>query len=89
LKKYLPKRSIGELLESVANEIGVKAELIRSGNRQKQYSDARSVMAWLAVEEVGHSAAEVARFLGMSRMGVHKAAMRGASLLGRQDQPEE
>ncbi len=40
------------------------------GNRQRQYSEARSVLAWLAVEEVGHPAAEVARFLGISRVGV-------------------
>jgi len=45
-------------------------ELICSGNRQRQYSEARSVLAWLAVEEVGHPAAEVARFLGISRVGV-------------------
>jgi hypothetical protein len=32
--------------------------------------EARSVLAWLAVEEVGHPAAEVARFLGISSVGV-------------------
>ena len=32
-------------------------------------------LAWLAVEEVGHPAAEVARFLGISRMGVQKAVI--------------
>ena len=47
-----------------------KPELICSGNRQRRYSEARSVLAWLAVEEVGHPAAEVARFLGISRVGV-------------------
>jgi DNA-directed RNA polymerase specialized sigma24 family protein len=31
----------------------------------------------MSVEEVGHSPAEVARFLGISRMGVHKAVIRG------------
>ena len=54
-----------------------RPELICSKSRQKQYSEARSLFSWLAVEEVGHSAAEVARFLGISRMGVHKAAIRG------------
>ena len=39
-----------------------------------------SLLAWLAVEEVGHPAAEVARFLGISRMGVHKAVIRGFEL---------
>jgi hypothetical protein len=46
----------------------------------RQYSEARSLFAWLAVEEVGHPAAEVARFLGISRMGVHKAVTRGFEL---------
>jgi len=69
-KKYLPKRPIEELIEIVAGKLGLKPELICSGNRQRQYSEARSVLAWLAVEEVGHPAAEVARFLGISRVGV-------------------
>ena len=38
----------------------------------------------LAVEEVGHPAAEVARFLGISRMGVQKAVIRGSELKGDQ-----
>ena len=69
-RKYLPKRPIEELIEVVAGKLGLKPELICSGNRQRQYSEARSVLAWLAVEEVGHPAAEVARFLGISRVGV-------------------
>jgi len=35
---------------------------------------------WLAVEKVGHSAAEVARFPGISRVGVKKAVERGRQL---------
>jgi hypothetical protein len=81
-KKYLPKRPIEELIEIVAGKLGLKPELICSGNRQRQYSEARSVLAWLAVEEVGHPAAEVARFLGISRMGVKKAVIRGSELRG-------
>ena len=42
------------------------------------------MLAWLAVEEVGHPAAEVARFLGISRMGVQKAVVRGLELKGNQ-----
>ena len=83
-KKYLPKRPIEELIEVVAGKLGLKPELICSGNRQRQYSEARSVLAWLAVEEVGHPAAEVARFLGISRMGVQKAVIRGREF-GRQE----
>ena len=83
-KKYLPKRPIKELVEIVAGKLGLKPELICRGNRQRQYSEARSLVAWLAVEEVGHRAAEVARFLGISRMGVQKAVVRGSELKGNQ-----
>ena len=83
-KKYLAKRPIEELVEIVAGKLGLKPELICSGNRQRQYSEARSLLAWLAVEEVGHPAAEVARFLGISRMGVQKAVIRGSELKGNQ-----
>jgi hypothetical protein len=51
---------VEELIEIVAGKLGLKPELICSENRQRQYSEARSLFAWLAVEEVGHPAAEVA-----------------------------
>jgi len=79
-KKYRPKRPIEDLIEFVGGRLDLKPELICSKNRQRQYSEARSLFAWLAVEEVGHPAAEVARFLGISRMGVHKAVTRGFEL---------
>jgi len=83
-KKYKPKQPIEELIEVVAGRLGLKPKLICSGSRQRQYSEARSLVAWLAVEEVGHPAAEVARFLGISRMGVQKAVIRGREF-GRQE----
>ena len=48
-----------------------------AGSRQKKIAEARALVAYLAVEETGHSAAEVARFVGISRMGVQKAVIRG------------
>ena len=59
-------------------------QLICSGSRKKKIADARALLAHLAVEEVGHPAAEVARFLGISRMGVQKAVVRGREF-GRYD----
>jgi len=57
-------------IEIVAGKLGLKPELICSGNRQRQYSEARSLIAWLAIEEIGHPAAVVAKFLGISSVGV-------------------
>ena len=64
----------------MAGKLGVKPELVCSRNKQRQYSEARSLVAFLAVEELGHPAAEVARYLGITRMGVHKAVMRCSEL---------
>ena len=83
-KKYKPKRPIEELIEVVAGRLGLKPKLICSGSRQQKYSEARSLVAWLAVEETRPSAAEVARFLGISRMGVQKAVIRGREF-GKQE----
>jgi len=68
----------------VADKVGISPELICSGSRKKKIADARALLAHLAVEEVGHPAAEVARFLGISRMGVQKAVLRGKEF-GRYD----
>ncbi len=40
----------------------------------------RPPLHYLAVEETGYSAADVARFLGVKRMSVHEAVTRGKTL---------
>ena len=71
-KKYEPKRTIDDLIAVVADKVGIYPELICCGSRQRKYSEARALVAYLAVEETGHTAAEVARFLGVKRMSVHQ-----------------
>jgi len=41
------------------------AELICSRSRQRKPSEARAILSYLAVEETGYPAADVARFLGV------------------------
>jgi putative transposase len=80
-RRYLPKRPIEELVEIVAGKLGLKPELICSGSRQRKYSEARALVAYLAVEETGHSAAHVARSLGVKRVSIHQAVPRGKTML--------
>jgi DNA-directed RNA polymerase specialized sigma24 family protein len=54
--------------------------LIPSRSRQRKYAEARVIFSYLAVEETGYSAADVARFLGVKRMSVHEAVTRGRTL---------
>ena len=72
--------AIEELIEVVAERLDLSPELICSGSRKRLISDARALLAYLVVEETGHSAAEVTRFLGISCMGVQKAVIKGREL---------
>ncbi len=53
---------------------------IPSRSRQRKPSEARAIFSYLAVEETGYPAADVARFLGVKRMSVHEAVTRGKAL---------
>ena len=79
-RKYLPKRPIEELVEIVAGKLGLKPELICSGNRKPRISDARSIIAHMAVEETGHSATDVARYLGIKQTSVLQSVKKGRIL---------
>jgi chromosomal replication initiation ATPase DnaA len=67
-------------LEVVAERLALKPKLICSGSRQKKIAEARALVAYLAVEETGHSAAEVARHLGVRRVNVLRAAKKGLKI---------
>ena len=71
---------IEELIEFVAGRLGLKPKLICSGSRQRKYSEARALVAYIAVEETGHSAAEVARHLGIGRTNILRSIKRGREI---------
>ncbi len=79
-KKYKPKKTLEELILVAADKAGISPELVCSRSRQKRHSQARAIFSYLAVEETGHSAADVARCLGVTRMSVHEAVSRGKTL---------
>jgi chromosomal replication initiation ATPase DnaA len=76
----MPKRPIEELIEIVARKLGLKPGLICSGSRKPRISDARSIIAHMAVEETGHSATDVARYLGIKQTSVLQSVKKGRIL---------
>jgi putative transposase len=69
------------LIEGVASLLGIRPEALRQRNRVKRLSDARSIISYVAVREMGHNGAEVARIFNMSRSAVIIAASRGEKIL--------
>jgi putative transposase len=88
-KKYLPRRPIADFIESVAVQKGISPELIRSNCRQRKLSEARALVAYLAVGEGRHTLTEVGRYLGMKHSSVSYAVRRGETLLGLQQVTNE
>jgi len=71
--------SISELVERVSMVYGVNPEALARSTRSGCIAEARSVICFLAVREMGCSGAKVAGVLRMSRAGVSVAAGKGAS----------
>jgi len=71
---------LAELIDNVAKYLEIKPESILSGSRKKPISDARAIIAFYAVSEIGHSASDVARALRISRVSVRQCVERGQKL---------
>jgi len=65
-------------LASLARDIGkgegITESDLRSGGRKNHISRARKIFCQVAVKKMGHSGAEVARFLGVTTSAVNRAA---------------
>ena len=60
----------------IAEGEGVTEEELRSGGRTRRISKARRVFCQVALKKMGHSGADVARFLGVTTSAVFRAAGR-------------
>ena len=50
---------------------------LRSGSRRREIVEARQAFSWLAVKELGHSGAEIARYLGVTTSRVTRTISQG------------
>jgi putative transposase len=70
-----------DLVEKIAGIFGIGSEDLKKKNRSSKFSDARGVISYLAVGQIGYNGTEVARLLNLSRSGVSIAARRGEDLV--------
>jgi putative transposase len=70
-----------DLAERIAETFGIGPEDLKKRNRSSKFSEARSIISYLAVKQIGHNGVEVARLLNISRAGVSVAARRGEKLV--------
>ena len=75
------KLPLAELLQRVAHLFDLPAELLRQRKRSRPVSEARSVLCYFAVREMGISGELVGRMLNISRAAVSFSAGRGEVLV--------
>ena len=77
--------SLDELILKVATDVDVDMQMLKSSKRNRKVSHARAVISYLAVNQLGCSASEVARKLRISGMGVGKCVDRGKKIVDKQE----
>jgi REP element-mobilizing transposase RayT len=76
LKVRTPTKSINQIIEEECAERRVPQEELKNGGRRAKVSAARGSIAYRAVTEIGLSAAEAARHLGVTTSTVTRAVER-------------
>ena len=77
--------SLDELILKVAMDVDIDMQMLKSSKRSRKVSHARAVISYLAVNQLGCSASEVARKLRISGMGVGKCVDRGEKIVDKQE----
>jgi REP element-mobilizing transposase RayT len=72
--------SPGKVLERAAKAIGVDPKDVKDWGRSRGQSEARALFSKWMVEDLGYSGAQVAGILGVTKMAVGKAVVRGRQL---------
>jgi len=78
LPTFMPLK---ELMEKVAKAFEINPGVLKQRNRSKDLAEARGVLCYFAVREMGHNGAELGRMLNISRSGVSAAARRGEEIV--------
>ena len=79
-KKKMP---LEELIGKVASHLDLKELSIISASRKREISEARGIICYLAVNDLGYSASEVAHALDLRRVSAGQCVTRGEKILDK------
>jgi REP element-mobilizing transposase RayT len=68
---------IDELASTACKKHGILLSELRSGSRRHEIAEARRVVSWIAVKELGYSGADVARYLGVTTSCINRSVTSG------------
>jgi hypothetical protein len=73
--------ALEEIIRQAAKAFGVEEAMLQTKSRERELSDARAAICYLAVRQFGHSGVDVAKAFNISRSGVSVAVRRGAEIV--------
>lgn len=73
-KRKIP---LAQLIGKVASHLGLKEASIISSSRKREISEARGIICYLAVNDMGYSVSEVAHALEVKRVSAGQCVTRG------------
>lgn len=75
--------SLGEMISNVINDLKIDEKDLFSSKRQAKISDARAIICYLGVMELGVNGIQVGRALKISGQSVSRCIDRGRNLLDK------
>jgi chromosomal replication initiation ATPase DnaA len=79
-KRKIP---LAQLIGKVASHLGLKEASIISSSRKRRISEARGIICYLAVNDMGYSVSEVAHALEVRRVSAGQCVIRGEKILDK------
>ena len=79
-KKKMP---LEQLIGEVASHLDLKETSIISASRKREISEARGIICYLAINDLGYSTTEVGRPLSINRENAGRCALRGRKALDK------
>ena len=74
---------LAQLIGKVASHLDLKEASIISARRKREISEARGIICYLAVNDLGYSASEVAHALDVRRVSAGQCVTRGEKILDK------
>lgn len=80
LKLRLSGKTITEIIKEECKKRRISSKELKRGSRRNKVSQARALIAYRSIEELGLSTAEIARHLGVTTSTITRAILRGEKL---------
>ena len=77
------KMPLAQLIGKVASHLGLKEASIISSSRKREISEARGIICYLAVNDMGYSVSEVAHALEVRRVSAGQCVTRGEKIVDK------